>query len=122
MTIREFQSAELTCRAIGKPALSHYIWKQNDIVRTSDAGERIYFPRASRADGGRYTCAGINSVDTGVAAVAYLTVTCEYFYYVCLVGWGSNEEGHIPRPLQSEGHDNMGKQMIGCVKCMHKSS
>eukprot|EP00794_Sanderia_malayensis_P013958 gene13958-15414_t len=73
-TIREFQYASLTCRAIGKPPLTAYLWKQNGIAR-AESSETIVFPKATRQDNGLYTCAGVNSVGVGKPAVVFLSVT-----------------------------------------------
>ena len=72
----ELEPAELSCRAVGKPPLSAYLWKQNGILKT-ESGEKIYFPQARRSDGGLYSCAGINTVGNGKPAYAYLTVMCK---------------------------------------------
>ena len=85
VTILENDQAELSCRAVGKPPLSSYLWKHNGIVLT-EASEKIYFPRATRLQGGKYTCAGINTVATGPEATAYLTVMCKYQRYFKFVG------------------------------------
>ena len=81
----EFEPAELSCKAVGKPPLSAYLWKQNGIVRTTEANERIYFPQARRNDGGRYSCAGINTVGVGQPAFAHLVVMCKTFIVVCIL-------------------------------------
>jgi len=74
VTVMELEPAELSCKAIGKPPLSAYMWKHNGIVKNTEASERIYFPQARRTDGGLYSCAGINTVGNGKEAYAYLTV------------------------------------------------
>lgn len=77
VTVMEYEPAELSCKAVGKPPLSSYIWKQDGRLKSTETSERIYFPSARRTDGGRYSCAGINTVGAGRPAFANLIVMCK---------------------------------------------